>query len=140
MTEMIKMIADAPQEQQKAMITQRLNMIAAQPDEQRVNSVKGIMMGGFKLKAKKMEAFVINRTNAMMEMEAEPKQALIVARVKTGAQVPEDVNKKDMMAIVKCAMEWPAEKRNMFMESMGQVFNKLDMPKPDFQAMMEQMK
>jgi len=140
MSEMIKMIADAPQEQQKAMITQRLNMIAAQPDEQRVNSVKGIMMGGFKLKAKKMEAFVINRTNAMMEMEAEPKQALIVARVKAGAQVPEEVNKKDMMAIVKCAMEWPAEKRNMFMESMGQVFNKLDMPKPDFQAMMEQMK
>ena len=43
MEDMIKMIADSPQEQRQ-MITDRLNMIAGQPEPLRINSIKEMVM------------------------------------------------------------------------------------------------
>lgn len=53
MDDMIKMLADAPEEQRKSMLTQRLKMIVGQPDEQRVKSIAGLVSSISKLKDKK---------------------------------------------------------------------------------------
>ncbi|MHA1959603.1 MAG: hypothetical protein ACW99U_05200 [Candidatus Thorarchaeota archaeon] len=140
MDDMIKMLADQPEEQRQAMVTERLKMISGQPDEQRVQSVKGIVMGASKLNEKKWAGFIASRTNAIMGLEPEARKAILVARVKVGKEVPEPVNKTDFMYTVKAAMRWPEEKRKMFIDNIGMIFDNLGMPRPDFQAMMMKLK
>ncbi|MHA2280435.1 MAG: hypothetical protein ACXAC5_06260 [Promethearchaeota archaeon] len=48
--DMVKMLADAPEEQRKKMITERLKMIASQPEDQRIKAVAGIVLAVSKLK------------------------------------------------------------------------------------------
>lgn len=67
MNEMIKMLADAPEEQRQQMLTQRLKMIAGQPKEQRVKSLAGLITAVTELKEKKMNPFIATRTKIISE-------------------------------------------------------------------------
>lgn len=139
MDEMIKMLADLPEDQRRTMITERLKMIAGQPDEQRFQSVKRIVMAASKLKKDKWAGFVVTRTHAIMDLEPSARKAILVARVKAGKDVPEEVNKTDFMYVVKAAMGYPDEKRKMLMDNLGMIFDELGVPRPDFQAIMQNL-
>ena len=56
---MTKTIADATKEQRHAMLTDRLKMISSQPEEQRVQSVKGMVMGMSMLSALKASVWIL---------------------------------------------------------------------------------
>lgn len=128
--DMVKMLADAPEEQRKKMITERLKMIASQPEEQRIKSVAGIVLATSKLKKKKMAGFINTRTVAMTELPPEEGKALMVARVKAGKTLPEDVNMKDMKLIHQATLDWPEQKREMFSKKLQAVFDELGMSVP----------
>ncbi len=136
---MIKMIADAPAEQRKAMITERFKMIAGQPDEQRVMTIKGLLLASSKLGDKKRKEFIKSRTEAVSELEPDVRKLIQEARVKGGAEIPEEVNMADMMIIMQVIQEWPEPKRNMFKENLGAVFKGLGMEMPDVEGMMKNM-
>lgn len=139
MDDMIKMLADAPEEQRKTMIIERFKMIATQPEDQRIESVKGILLAVFKLDPKKRQGFIRTRTNAMMELPEDARKAIQFARVKAGPTVPQEVNQIDMMGIVQACMEWPKERHKMFMDNLGKVFKELNMQMPDVDAMIQMM-
>ena len=139
MDDMIKMLADAPEEQRKTMIIERFKMIGSQPEEQRVQSVKGILLAVAKLDPKKKQDFIRTRTNAMLELPQDTRKAIQVARVKAGGQVPEEVNQSDMMGILQTCMAWPKERHKMFMDNLGAVFKDLGMQMPDVESMMQMM-
>lgn len=63
MDEMIRTLAESPEDMRKKMIIQRFKMIAAQPEEQRVESVKGILLAVSKLDPRKKKEFIRTRTN-----------------------------------------------------------------------------
>lgn len=137
MEDMIKMLADAPQEQRKQMITERLKMIAGQPEPQRIESVKGLILAVSKLDEKKKAPFIADRTQAIAQLAPEQRSALMVTRAKVGPQLPEDVSITDMKYTVMAVKQWPEEKRNMFVQDLKKAFEATNMPIPDFEAMMK---
>ncbi|MEE9283218.1 MAG: hypothetical protein V3U49_04005 [Nitrososphaerales archaeon] len=136
---MVKMLADAPGDQRKAMITERFKMIATQPEEQRVKTTAGLLLAISKLDDKKRKEFISTRTEAVAELEPDVRKAIQTARVKAGGQIPEEVNMGDMMMIMQAIQEWPEDKRNMFKETLGGVFKEQGMEMPDFEGMMQKM-
>ena len=58
MDDMIKMLADGPIVQRNKMINERLTMIASQPEDQRIESVRGMVLAIAKLDKNKKEDFI----------------------------------------------------------------------------------
>lgn len=136
---MVKMLANAPEEQRRKMVSDRLTMIASMPESQRTEAVKGILVAVSKLDAEKKKDFIRTRTNVMVELAPNTRKAIQTARVKAGALVPEEVNQSDMMTILEVCQEWPREKHQMFLSNLGAVFKELNMQMPDVNAMMKRM-
>ncbi len=139
MDDMIRMLADAPEDQRKTMLSERIKMIAAQTEPQRVEAVKDILIGVSKLDSKKRKDFVRTRTNLIVEAPADMRKTIQQARIKAGGLVPEDVNQSDMMAILEVCQEWPAQKHQMFLQNLGSSFKELGMQMPDVNSMMRKM-
>lgn len=139
MDDMIKMIANAEEEDRKKMLMERLSMIASQPEEQRVKSVKTILLGISKLDPKKKKAFIRTRTNVLMDAPPKVRTAIQKARVKAGSQVSEEVNQSDMMEVISTCSEWPEEKCRRFKQNLGKAFKAEGMEMPDMDKMMKNM-
>jgi len=115
--EMIRILADFPEDMWKKMILDRFKIIAAQSEEQRVESLKAIILAVSKLDQKKKKKFIRIQTNALIDAPPQVRQTIQVARLKAGKQVPEELNQSDMMNILQAYMEWPNEKHQKFVDN-----------------------
>lgn len=120
--EMIRILAESPEDAWKKMIPNCLRMIAAEPEEQRVNSVKAMILAVFNLDSKKKREFARTLANALVEVPSQVRQTIQIARLKAGTRVSEEVNQSDMMNILQAYMEWPKEKHQMFVDNLAGVF------------------
>ncbi len=134
MEDMIKMITNSPQEQRKQMITNRLTMIAAQPEPLRTNSAKEMVMAISKLDEKKKAVFIEERTNIISQLPPETKGIILMTRAKVGPQLPEKINMDDMKYTLTTVKQWPEEKRNMFIVELKKAFQTANVPMPDICA------
>ncbi len=131
MEDMIKMLADAPEEQRLKMVTERVKMIAGQPEEQRVESVKGMVSAIFKLDDKKIGPFIKTRTKAILGLSPEERMAMMVARAKAGPKLPENVNKGDMKYTMTSIQDYPEDKQMAFKQGLKKAFDTAGLPMPD---------
>lgn len=131
MEDMIKMIADAPEEQRLQMVTERVKMIAGQPDEQRVQSVKGMVIAISKLDDKKKAPFHGVRIKAIMSLSPEERMALMVARAKAVPELSEDVDKEDTKYVFQTVKQYPEDKQQTFMAGLKKAFDTAGIPMPE---------
>lgn len=124
---MVRMLADAPEAQRRAVMAERFKTIASQSEDQKVDAVKGLVLAISKLDDKKRMEFIKSRTEVVAEFPIDVRNALQTARVKAGGEIPEKVNMSDMMSMMQAIHEWPEEKRKMFKENLGGVFKELGM-------------
>jgi len=122
MYEIIKILADSPEDMRKKMILDRFKMIAAQHEEKRVESVKAIILAVSRLDPNKKRKFIRTQTNVLINAPPQVRQTIQIARVKAGTQVPEEVNRYDMMTVLQAYMEWPKEKHQKFVDNLAGVF------------------
>ncbi len=120
--EMIRTLADFPEDMRKKMILDRLRLIAAEPEGQRVKSVKAMILAVSTLDSEKKMEFVRTLANALVEAPPQVRQTIQIARLKAGTQVSEEVNQSEMMNILEAYMEWPKEKHQMFVDNLAGVF------------------
>ncbi|MCE7747404.1 MAG: hypothetical protein GPJ51_03340 [Candidatus Heimdallarchaeota archaeon] len=132
MNEMIKMLADASEEQRQQMLTQRLKMIAGQPEEQRVKSLAGLITAVTELKEKKMKPFIATRTKILMGLSPEEKEALLLGRMKAGKMVGDKIHMTDMKVTLEVAKQMGEEKLKMLTGLMKQIAEKHGLPTPEF--------
>jgi hypothetical protein len=130
MEDMIKMLADAPEEQRLQMVTERVKMIAGQPDDQRVQSVKGMVIAIAKLDDKKKAPFHSSRIKAVMSLAPEERMALMVARAHAVRELPEDVDKEDTKYVFQTVKQYPEEKQKAFMAALKTAFDTAGVPVP----------
>ena len=130
MDEMIKMLADAPEEQRHQMLTQRLKMVAGQPEEQRVKSQVGLISAIANLKDKKMKPFIATRTKVLMSLSPEEKEALIIGRLKAGKMLDEKANMSDMKTTLEVTKEMGEDKYNVLTGLIKKVAEKHGLPAP----------
>jgi hypothetical protein len=131
MEDMIKMIADAPEEQRLQMVTERVKMIAGQPDDQRVQSVKGMVVAISKLDDKKKGPFHITRIKAIMNLSPEERLAMMVARAKAVPELPEAVDKEDTKYVFQTVKTYPEEAQKAFMTGLKKAFDTAGVPMPE---------
>ncbi|MHA1953907.1 MAG: hypothetical protein ACW96U_08175 [Candidatus Heimdallarchaeaceae archaeon] len=132
--DIVKMMADAPEEQRASMLTQRLKMLAGQPEEQRVQSLAGLISSVTKLKPKKMKPFIATRTRILMSLAQEEKEALILGRLKAGKILDENAHKTDMMLTMEVSKEMGEDKFNMLFGMIKQIAEKHGLPAPQMEA------
>ncbi len=130
MEDMIKMLADAPEEQKLQMVTERIKMIAGQPDDQRVQSVKGMVIAISKLDKKKKGPFHEIRIKAIMSLSPEERMAMMVARAKAVPDLPEDIDKEDTMYVLETVKKYPDENQKAFMTALTKAFDIAGIPMP----------
>ena len=137
---MTKMIADSPPEQRRSMLNDRLKMISSQPEEQRVNSVKGIVLGMYKLDLKRRSKFQCALAEALTERTEEEREAIYIGRAKAGLLISKEIDISIYQGIVDEVYNWTEERRYKIIGGLEKAHEKLNLDKPDFQLMIEKAK
>ncbi len=137
---MTKMIADATPEQRQAMLTERLKVISSQPEEQRVQSIKGMVIGMSKLDSKRRATFQVALAEALSERSEEERQAIYLGRAKAGLLLSKEVDNSVYQGMVDAVFDWPQDRRQKILGELEKAHEKLNLVKPDFQLMIEKAK
>ena len=137
---MTKMIADAAPEQRQSMLADRLKMISSQPEEQRVQSVKGIVIGMSKLDEKRRAVFQCALAEALSVRTEEERHAIYIGRAKAGSLVPKEVDTSIYQGIVDEVYDWPTDRRHKIIGGLEKAYDTLNLTKPDFPKMIEKAK
>ena len=134
---MTKMIADSTKEQRHSMLTDRLKMISSQPEEQRIQSVKGIVTGMYKLDEKRRSVFQCALAEALTERTEEERHAIYIGRARAGLLVPEEVDTSIYQGIVNEVYNWSEDRRHKIIGDLEKAYETLNLAKPDFPSMLE---
>ncbi len=134
---MTKTIADSTKEQRHAMLTDRLKLISSQPEEQRIQSVKGIVMGMYKLDEKRRSIFQCSLAEALTERTEEERHAIYIGRARAGMLVSEEIDRTIYQGIVDEVYNWPEERRHKIIGDIEKAYETLNLAKPDFPSMLE---
>ena len=137
---MTKMIADSTKEQRHSLLTDRLKMISSQPEEQRIQSVKGIVMGMYQLDEKRRSIFQCSLAEALTERTEEERHAIYIGRAKAGQLVPRDVDTSIYQGIVDEVYSWSEDRRHKIIGDIEKAYDTLNMTRPDFPSMLEKAK
>ena len=121
MEDMIKMMADAPEDERKQMMTDRLKMFATMPEEQRVRSISQLLTGFSRLPPAQREELIAGQTAIIANLSEDERKAVMVGRMKAGMQVGPAIHESDMELTEKAAMNLPPDQRDAFMASMEAV-------------------
>ncbi len=121
MDDMIRMMAEAPEEEQNQMMTDRLLMFAAMPEDQRVNSMSQLITGFSKLPPDQREKLIAGQTRILAKLPEAKRKAVLVGRMKAGVKVGPEIHDSDMRLTNNAAMRLPDDKRAAFLASMEEV-------------------
>lgn len=109
--QMVKMLANAPEDQRKAMLQQRIDMFLGMPEEMRVNAMMGMVSSIAKLSPEESRRLIRTRTAVVAAYTDEQRTVLLSSRMKAGAQLPPEVHMKDMETVEAIVPELPANLR-----------------------------
>ena len=131
----MRMLADAPEEQRKAMMKSRLEMFAAMPEDQRLNGMGEMVSILAKFPADKRRRMIGTRNRVVAEFPPATRDTIMRARVKLAMKLPKEVHDTDMMTIMETLPELPEDLRMTFMSSMKQQMEEAGMPMPAMPGM-----
>ncbi len=130
MDEMIKMLANAPEEQRRAMVRQRMDMFLSMPEENRVQGMRGMLLSIGKLSTDAKTRLIKTRTEVVASYPDEPRKQLLQARMKAGMGLPKDVDSADMQTIERVLPELPENLRANFMKTRQELMKGMGVSMP----------
>jgi hypothetical protein len=138
--EMAKKIADSPREQRHSMLTERLTMISSQPEDERTQNVKSLVMGMSKLDDKRRSIFQCSLAEVLTERSSEERHAIYIGRARAGQLVPKEVDFNIYQGIVNEIRNWPSERRQKIIGDIEKAYDSLNLTRPDFSRMLKKAK
>ncbi len=135
MEDMMRMLADAPEEQRKVMMKSRLEMVAAMPEDQRLNAMSEMISAIARFPDDKRKRMISTRNRIVAEFPPSTRDIIMQARVRLAMKLPKDVNEKDMMTMMQTLPELPDDLKMNFMNSMKNQFEEAGMPMPPMPGM-----
>jgi hypothetical protein len=130
MEDMIRMLADAPEEQRKPLLKSRLEMLAAMPEEQRLNGMSEMITAVARLSPDKRAKLISTRNAVIAEFPPATRDAVMQSRIKLAGRLPKEVNEADMATMLQTASALPANLQAAFLESLKANLQKAGMPLP----------
>ncbi len=142
MESMVKMLADAPEEQRRAMLKTRLSLFASMNDSDIANGMKMMISALQKLGPDSLRKLTYTRLESlaedfdaptrkklmgthMMVLPKEQMMADINAMVSAMGQCHDSCRMKDMSTMKELMMEMPQEKRAMMMQMLPSEVQKM---------------
>lgn len=135
MEDMMRMLADAPEEQRKNMMKSRLEMVAAMPEDQRLNAMSEMISAIAKFSEDKRKKMIASRNRIIAEFQPATRDSIMKARVKLAMKLPKEVNETDMMTMMQLLPELPEDLRMTFMNSMKHHMEEAGMSMPAMPGM-----
>lgn len=135
MEDMIRMLADVPEEQRKAMIKSRLEMVAAMPEEQRSNAMSEMISAIARLPDDKRTKMISTRNRVVAEFPNATRDSIMRTRIKVGTKLPKGVNESDMTTMMQTLGELPDNLKTGFVNSMKAQFEEAGMAMPQMPGM-----
>ncbi len=130
MDQMVKMLANAPEEQRRAMVKQRMDMFLSMPEENRIQGMRGMLSSIGKLNAEEKKRIIKTRTEIVASYPDEQRKTLLVSRMKAGMQLPKDVDESDMKTIKEVLPELPENLRANFMATQQDLMKSMGVSAP----------
>lgn len=124
------MLADAPEEQRRAMMKSRLEMVAAMPDDQRLNAMSEMVSAIARFPEDKRRRMVSTRNRIIAEFPPSIRESIMQTRIKLVTTLPKEVNEKDIKTMIQMLPELPDDLRVTFVNSLKSSFEAADMPLP----------
>jgi hypothetical protein len=128
--DMMRMLADAPEDQRKSMMKSRLEMVAAMPEDQRLNAMSEMISAIAKFSEEKRKRMIASRNRIIAEFPPGTRDSIMKARVKLAMKLPKEVNETDMMTMMQLLPELPEDLRMTFVNSIKHHMEEAGMPMP----------
>lgn len=130
MDEMIKMLANAPDEQRRAMVRQRMDMFLSMPEENRIQGMRGMLLSIGKLSSDAKRRLIRTRTEVVAGYPDEQREQLLLARMKAGMGLPKDVDTADLQTIEQVLPELPDDLRTSFVRTKQELMKAMGISMP----------
>lgn len=130
MDEMIKMLANAPEEQRRAMVRQRMDMFLSMPEENRGQAMRGMLLSIGKLSPDARTRLIRTRTEVVAGYPDAERKQLLQSRMKAGMGLPRDVDAADMQTIERVLPELPESLRSNFIKSRQELMKAMGVSMP----------
>ena len=134
MEDMIRSMADAPDDQRKSMIRERLMTFLSQEENERQSGQKELIEMLSRLAPEQRERFVRTRTEIIAELDEEQRKKLMVSRWIAGKAASEGANQADLMAVIKSLSGLAAEPKMAFVGTLKGIV--MSMPEQERSMMM----
>ncbi len=130
MDQMVRMLANAPEEQRRAMVRQRMDMFLSMPEENRVLGMRGMLLSIGKLPADAKTRLIKTRTEVVAAYPDAERKQLLQARMKAGMGLPREVDTADMQAIEQVLPQLPEDLRKNFMGTKQELMKAMGVSMP----------
>ncbi len=131
----MRMLADAPEEQRRAMLKSRFEMFAAMPEDQRLNGMAEMITALTRFPPDKRKRLIRTRNLVIAEFPPSTRETIMKARIQLGMKLPKDVNDTDMATMMETLPELPEDLRATFVGSLKKGFETLGMAPPQMPGM-----
>ncbi len=130
MDAMVKMLANAPEEQRRAMVRQRMDMFLSMPDENRVQGMRGMLLSIGKLSTDAKTRLIKTRTEVVASYPDAERKILLQSRMKAGMGLPKDVDTADMQTLERVLPELPENLRSNFLKTKQELMKAMGVSMP----------
>jgi hypothetical protein len=135
---MVKMLADAPEDQRKSMLESRLREFAAMTDKQRADAMTQMIKAVATLMADKRVTLAKSRIECLCdEFDEATRKRLVATHMMALMNVPEAARKADLEATFECLKHLSDKHRNTFASTMKAIMAEL--PAQQREMMMSQL-
>ena len=105
-------------------------MLAAMPEEQRLNGMSEMITAVVRLPPEKRAKLIATRNAVIAEFPPATRDTVMQARIKLSGKLPKEVNEADMQTMLQTASTLPPTLQATFMESLKTNLEKAGMPPP----------
>lgn len=130
MDAMVKMLANAPEEQRRAMVRQRMDMFLSMPEDNRVQGMRGMILSIGKLAPDEKTRLIKTRTEVVAAYPDEQRKLLLQSRMKAGMGIPKDVDMADMQTVERVLPELSESLRTNFMKTRQELMKAMGVSMP----------
>ena len=118
MTQMVRMLAAAPEEQRSAMLGDRMAVFAEQEESMRRTTMKAMLVAALELSSEEYQKIAHSRFKALSTFDDETRVILMQSHAAVVKELPAEMGDKEKAAMTQIVSALPGDKRTQMMAMM----------------------
>ena len=111
MTQMVRMLAAAPEEQRSAMLLDRMTVFADQEEGMRRTTMEAMLVAGLGLPSEEYQLIAQSRFKVLNTFDDETRMSLMQSHAAVVKELPAELGRKEMAAMKEIISALPEDKR-----------------------------